>query len=311
MTRETYDHWMELLPITAPGGFWLSCLHEATLHPQLLDFIEATPKLYRDRLSINTNLSARLSSAYLERLANSGIYQLRVSLDSQELGAFAVLRKKAKYEVFDDNLRRLSLALKNSRWRPHLRFITTVFRDNKQEVADLVRSGRELGGESHEVRYPYYVPSLAQWGKSHILSEAEWSEVERDLEAFPSDYLQVCGPALTGPTLTACEEEHGLESYVARPNAFGDDDDALNLTAPEPETIGGRLPNEALELRLRWDGLIGPCKLPAEEFRVNIKTLPASKDYFRRLRAVAGQKFGAECEGVGAPMEAQVAGAGG
>jgi molybdenum cofactor biosynthesis enzyme MoaA len=286
MTRETYDRCMELMPITAPGGLWLSCLHEPTLHPQFLDFIDATPQAYRNRISFTTNLALRLSEDTLERLANSGVHQIRVSFDSRRPEVFAELRKKAKYDVFDDNLRRLAKALKANNSPPAFHFITMVFKDNKQEVADLVRYGRELGANSHEIRYAYYVPSLARWGKVHLLSLAEWAEVEQDLKPLTSVNLHVCGHS--GPVLTACEEEHGLANYVPPKNAFGGDDDALALAAPEPSAFGVRLPDEPLELRLRWDGLIQPCK--AESFRANIKTISAPAEYFRALRLAACKK---------------------
>jgi len=144
MTRETFDRYLELLPVTAPGGFWLSCLNEPTMHPQFIDFIEAAPEAYRDRISFTTNLTRRLSTDMLERLANSGVAQIRVSFDSRRPEVFAELRKKGKYEVFENNLRRLSAALKTSGRRPHLRFITMALKDSYREIADLVHFGREL-----------------------------------------------------------------------------------------------------------------------------------------------------------------------
>ena len=73
MTRETFGRALELLPMTSPGNFWLSCLHEPTLHPQFIEFIESVPDAYRDRISFTTNLSKRLPDDLLGRLANSGL----------------------------------------------------------------------------------------------------------------------------------------------------------------------------------------------------------------------------------------------
>jgi len=288
MTRETFSRALELLPMTKPGGnFWLSCLHEPTMHPQFIDFIEAVPDAYRDRISFTTNLSRRLSDQFLERLANSGIYSIRVSFDSKQPDVFAELRKKGKYQVFEHNLKRLSAALQASRRRPLLHFITMALKDNYRDVADVIRFGRELGGDSHEVRYIYYEPHLASWGKDHILDATEWEELERSLAPLASPNLAICGPA--GATRERFEEEQGLSDYVPRPNHYGGSEDPSALLVPEPVAIGPFLPDEGLRLQLRWDGVMVEEKVPEHVFRVNINKLEKPARYFESLRHAAGR----------------------
>src|SRR5262249_8137677 len=159
---DTFDKVLQLLPLTSMGGAWLSCLHEPILHTQFIDFIEAVPDCYRDRISFTTSLSKRLEGNVLERLANSGVYQIRESLDTRQPELFAELRKKGKYEIFEQNLLGLSGALRASERRPFLHFITVVFKDNYGEIVDLVRLGKKLGADSHEIRYVYYAPHLAR-----------------------------------------------------------------------------------------------------------------------------------------------------
>ena len=287
MTRETFDRALELLPMMIyPGNFWLSCLHEPTLHPQFIDFIEAVPDAYRDRVSFTTNLSKRLSADLLERLANSGVHEIRISFDSRQPDVFAELRKKARYAVFEENLRRLSAALRASRRRPLLRFITMAFRDNRGEIADLVRVGRELGGDRHEIRYVYYVPHLARWGKEHNLDRAEWAELEKQIEPLLSDSVTVTGPNET--TWEDFEEERGTADYVAPENPYGGNEDPKALPVPDPAAIGATLPDEALCLALRWDGLIVPER-PKNAFRVPINKLEQPDRYFSALRLAASR----------------------
>lgn len=285
MTRETFESYLELLPVTELGGFWLSCLHEPTMHPQFVDFIEAAPNAYRDRISFTTNLARRLSTEMLERLANSGVHQIRISFDSQNPGVFAGLRKKAKYEIFEDNLRRLTAALETSRWRPQLHFITMAFKDNYREITDLVHVGRELGADSHEIRYAYYLPQIAQWGKEHFLNSVEWAELTGLLEPVASPALTVCGP-IEDP-LAQCEAEAGLAEYEPPEHAFGDKIDPAVLATQEPVMVGRRLPNEALSLRLRSDGLMASTRLADDDFCVNINKLDDPAEYFRALRLAA------------------------
>jgi molybdenum cofactor biosynthesis enzyme MoaA len=285
MTPETFARAIELLPMTSPGSFWLSCLHEPTLHPQFIDFIEFVPDAYRDRISFTTNLSKRLSDDFLERLANSGVHNIRVSFDSRRPEVFAELRKKGRYQVFDHNLKRLSVALKASRRRPLLHFITMALKENCHEIADIVRFGRELGGDSHEVRYIYYGPHLARWGKNHILDANEWAALERSLAPLASPTLSLCGPYQV--TRELFEEEHGLSDYIPPENHFGGKEDPRTLTVPEPAAIGRYLPDEALRLSLRWDGVMVGQNAPEEVFRVNINKIEYPARYFESLRVAA------------------------
>ena len=286
MTLETFKRSLDLLPITKPGNFWLSCLHEPTLNPQFIDFIEAVPDAYRDRISFTTNLAKRLSDELLERLANSGIHSIRVSFDSRDPAAFARLRQNGKYEIFADNLARLSARLKTSRRRPVLHFITMAFKDNYREIADLVRHGRELGSTIHEIRYIYYVPHVAHWGKEHILNAAEWAELERMLAPVAATgHLSVAGPV--NGTREQVEEERGLADYVARETSFGGSQDPAHMVVPDPAVIGRMLPDEALRLRMRWDGVMMTEQISEDLFRVNINKLEYSAAYFASLRVAA------------------------
>jgi hypothetical protein len=287
MTRETFDRAIQLLPMTPPGNFWLSCLHEPTMHPRFVDFIEAVRDEYRDRISFTTNLSKRMPEDILERLANSGVHTIRVSFDSRRPDIFAELRKKGKYQVFEQNLLALTKALISSKRRPQLRFITMAFKDNYREIADLVRFGRDLGADSHEIRYIYYVPHLARWGKDHIMSASEWVEMERLLSPLARPSLEVCGPIRD--TLAQFEDERGLAQYVARENFFGGDDNPSMMTPPDALVVGRALPDEALRLRLRWDGVMVSEQVPEETFRANINQIERPAEYFDFLRLTAAR----------------------
>jgi hypothetical protein len=60
MSDETFEAALRLIPYVTDGNFWLSCLHEATLHPRLLDFIAKVPVEYRRKLFYTTNLAKRM-----------------------------------------------------------------------------------------------------------------------------------------------------------------------------------------------------------------------------------------------------------
>jgi molybdenum cofactor biosynthesis enzyme MoaA len=287
MTHETYGRALELLPLTGPGNFWLSCLHEPTMHPQFIEFIEAVPDEYRDRISFTTNLSKRLPEEMLARLANSGISSIRVSFDSRRPEVFAELRASAKYELFEQNLVRLSALLQTSRRRPLLHLITMAFTDNYGEIADLVRYGRQLGCDIHEIRYIYYVPHVAHWGKKHILNPVQWTELERSLAPLASPALNICGP-IQG-TREQFEEERGLADYVARENFFGGAEKSTDRPVPDATAIGRTFPDEPLRLRLRWDGITIAEQMSEDLFKVNLNELEHPAKYFETLRLAAAQ----------------------
>jgi molybdenum cofactor biosynthesis enzyme MoaA len=289
MSPETFAHAAALMSVIPPGNFWLSCLHEPTLHPQLIEFIEGLPTAHRDRLSFTTNLSKRLPDGWLDRLANSGINHIRVSFDSRRPEIFSELRKGARYEMFEANLAQLTTGLRLSRQRPRLHFITMAFRENAAEIPDLIRYCHdELGGDSHEVRFMFYLPHLAHWGKEHILTTEEWARLETALAPLQGTMnLNVCGP-IKG-TREQFEHEQGLNEYIARENSFGTSEDTAKLPVPDPEEIGRQLPDEPIRLRLRWDGLLALDSYPEAFFQVNIGRIDDPIAYFERMRAAAKQ----------------------
>ena len=287
MTNETFDRALELLPITGMGNFWLSCLHEPTMHPRFIEFIERVPQQYRNRISFTTNLSKRLPPDTLERLSDSGTHEIRISLDTRRPELFSELRKKGKYQVFEQNLLALSAALRTSKRRPRLHFISMAFKDNYRELPELVRFCRDLGADSHEVRYIYYLPHLANWGKDHILNAAEWAEMETLLLPLAGPCLGIAGP--TPDTVEKFEEERGAAEYVAHKNFFGGDDNPAVIEAPNPTDMGFKMPDEALLLRLRWDGIVTSERVHEDVFRVNLNNIEHAAKYFELIRLASRQ----------------------
>ncbi len=295
MTEQTFRRAMELMPSLPRGQFWMSCLHEPTLHPRFVDLIEMVPNDLRDRISFTSNLSKRLPDDWLPRIVDSGIHSIRVSFDSRQPDIFAALRKGAKYELFQQNVERLATLLRAHPRRPRLTFITMAFRENYREIPDLIRHGREvLGADSHEIRFLYYMPHLAHWGKEHLLSPEQWNELEAALEPQKATTeLVLCGP-IEG-TREQFEHEQGLSDYIARENAFGGADETYPTAAPDVAVAAQRLPDEPIRLRMRWDGL---TVLEAREdlFRANLNTIDQPLAYFDELRRAIRARSG----GIGA-----------
>ena len=69
MTPQTLEAALRFVPYARDGEFWFSCLHEPTLHPQLVAFVERVPLHYRRKLFFTTNLAKRMPAAYFDWLA--------------------------------------------------------------------------------------------------------------------------------------------------------------------------------------------------------------------------------------------------
>jgi len=60
---------LRLAPLTTLGNFWLSCLHEPTLHPQFEALLDGIPQEQRRKVFYTTNLAILLRTAGRERAA--------------------------------------------------------------------------------------------------------------------------------------------------------------------------------------------------------------------------------------------------
>ncbi|HVU36564.1 MAG TPA: radical SAM protein [Opitutaceae bacterium] len=287
MTEETFRRMFDLMADVPPGQFWLSCLHEPTMHPRFVEFIEMVPEPLRNRISFTTNLARRFPAGYLQRLVATGVHSIRVSFDSRDPALFAELRKGAKYEIFEANVKELAAVLPRSGPRPQVRYITMAFQENWRDIAGLVEHCRDhLRGDSHEVRFMYYLPHLAHWGHEHMLSRGEWAELEAMLEPLKATTnIEISGPY---PGMREqFEAEQGLAEYVAQENSFGGADDAMAAPLPEVPVVAPHLADDLIRLRMRWDGLLGIDGCPEDLFRANVKRIERPADYFYQLRAAA------------------------
>lgn len=153
MTEETFRQWIKIMPIVKDGSFFLSCLHEATLHPQLFDFLEMIPEDLRVKVFFTSNLCKPLKDDEILRLEKSGIHHLNVSMDTLQEELFPVLRKGGKLKIFRENLDKLVAAFKETPNAPELRYVTMAYKSNLDEMVGLSRLAfEELNAARHEVR---------------------------------------------------------------------------------------------------------------------------------------------------------------
>lgn len=286
MPAETYAHSLQLLTIAPESAFWLSCMHEPSIHTSFGQFLKLVPAEQRRKVSFTTNFAKKLSDELLQDIADSSAHSIRISIDSHDPELFGQLRKGARYEVFIDNLTRYSAIMRKTPTAPLLHIITMAFTDNLAELPELVRWCHEVvGARFHEVRYMYYLPHVAKWGAEHILPLDEWEQLKKDLFALPmGDTIAIGEPEAN--VHAKFRDLPGYEEYESMPAVFGGDVTPENYRRVDPLESGFPVPDEPLRLRLRWDGLLMAEQLPEDEFRINVLDLK-DPTYFYRLRAAA------------------------
>ena len=186
MQEATFRSLLRLAPAVPEGGFWLSCLHEPTLHPRLAEYLSWIPEDQRRKFWFTTNLARPLPDALIGAIAESGLHHINVSLDTFDPQLFAVLRKHGRVAVFRNNLERLVAHLRRTPGAPALRYITMAFRSNMREIPDLVRWMSEAGHASEmEVRYTFNTANIGDdFRREHFLEKDDWPVLRASLEAL-------------------------------------------------------------------------------------------------------------------------------
>lgn len=192
MSKETFRKIVTLIPLIREGGcFGLSCLFEPTLHPDFIELLKMIPEPERKKVFFTTNLAKPLSDDLLHELAAIGISFINISLDSLTPTVFESLRKGAKFLVFMDNLKRLTMVFRSSPNPPTLHYITVLCRENVGEVESLItETTRNYLSVEHEFRcFWQYNHQDQTWVKNHSISLNDWERVRDKLAKLPYKYL--------------------------------------------------------------------------------------------------------------------------
>jgi hypothetical protein len=215
MSDELFDRALQLIPFVTEGNFWLSCLHEATLHPRLLQFIERVPAEYRHKLFYTTNLAKRMPPSYFAAIASAGLHHLNISLESLEPNLYERMRKGARFEIFQSNWANLLTACSNGSAPPRLRYNIMAYRSNLAGIRDLVRLLLdEKRAWQVEIRHTYDEPHIAaDFRDREFLSTAEWGWLAAQLSEHPSDRVVLLLPpgGVGHDTIMAAEPAAALE----------------------------------------------------------------------------------------------------
>ena len=176
MTEKTFLKLVPLMRVVPEGGFWLSCLHEPTLHPQLEHFLSLLPDDCRRKTWFTTNLAKPMREDQFASWANSGLHHINISFDTLNPELFGVIRKFGRYTVFEKNLNTLTSVFRSFPSAPRLRYITMALKCNLDEIPAIIeRTHREWLWTENEIRYTYNVEHFSDtFRKTFFLSKEDW-----------------------------------------------------------------------------------------------------------------------------------------
>jgi hypothetical protein len=253
MNEAVFAQALRLIPFVTDGNFWLSCLHEATLHPGLLAFIDSVPARYRHKLFYTTNLAKRMPPAYFAALAGSGMHHLNISLESLDPAIYERMRQGARHRIFAENWAALLQAVASGSAPPRLRYNVMAYRSNLREIPALVATLlREKQAWQVEIRHTYDEPHIApDFREAEFLSTEEWAWLADQLRDWPADRVLLLlppggkghdGPSAPAPDSLPSAEATGGEaapSRIPRPlNISISWDGAMRVYGEEPRGPG-------------------------------------------------------------------------
>ncbi len=196
MTEQTLASALRWLPYVRDGQFWFSCLHEPTLHPQLTAFIDTVPPEYRRKVFYTTNLAKRMPDSYFAWLAESGLYNINISIESRDPAVYERMRKGARHRIFQENWDKLLAAFARVPAPPKLRYIAMVYKSNIDELPELASYLiEERSAWLVEFRYTFDMPYIpAEFRAAEFLDAADWVRLRERLPAYPADRLLLLAP---------------------------------------------------------------------------------------------------------------------
>jgi tetratricopeptide (TPR) repeat protein len=189
MTEETLEAALQFLPYTLDSNFWFSCLHEPTLHPKLMAFIDRVPWDFRRKIFYTTNLAKRMPPVYFDWLGDAGLHHINISVESLQPALYERMRKGARHRIFQENWDRLIPALRAGRRPTRLRYIAMAYKSNLRELPGMVRYLlQEREAWQVELRYTFDVPHMPpMFREREYLEPMEWAWLYHQLADLPKD----------------------------------------------------------------------------------------------------------------------------
>lgn len=230
MADDVFDAALRLMPVTGAGHFWLSCLHEPTLHPRLTEYLRRIPAEHAENVFFTTNLAKRMPAEYYATLAASGLHHVNLSFESLDPPTYERLRAGARFRIFRESWDALLAAFRAVPRPPGIRYNLMAYRSNLAELPGLARHLIEerdaLQVEIRDTLDCAHIPR--DFALSEYLDRDGWLRLLEGLAGLPQEKLMLIGPRALAEELTAAS---GL---TVLPNSTLPDPDPPMLTRALP-----------------------------------------------------------------------------
>ena len=191
MDIETFKGILKILPYVkdyAGGGygFYLSCIYEPTINPNLLKYLSLLPPIAKNKCFITTNLAIPMNKEFIKKILLSNIHLINISIESLKENKFEYITQNKKFKTYKNNLETLENVIKETPDIPKFRFITILLKENREEIIDLIKYTNEhFPIESHEVRTPYinYYKNM-EWNKNQYMPKSETEQIITELKSL-------------------------------------------------------------------------------------------------------------------------------
>jgi MoaA/NifB/PqqE/SkfB family radical SAM enzyme len=209
MDEATIEAALRFLPYVTDANFWFSCLHEPTLHPDLMRFVDKVPREWRKKIFFTTNLAKRMPPDYYPWLIRSGLHHINISIESRVPDIYEKMRKGARFRIFQENWDLLMQAAGEHPDPLRIQYIAMVYRSNHRELPDLVRHLlEERRGALVELRYTFNVPWLpAEFRDAEFLDAEGWLWLRDQLSGYTQDRVRLVLPPNVKPQTPSLDIE--------------------------------------------------------------------------------------------------------
>jgi len=189
VSKETFNKFIQLIPLVPDNNFLICCKFEATIHPQFFERLESIPREYKSKTRMTTNLARHFTKEEIKRWSNSPLGTLQISVDTFDPKLYEEYRVGAKFNTFMANLENLVEVFNGNPDSPKLRYISMIFKQNFYEVESITEKlHTKYMAVENEFRTPFKWSikyNDSQWIKKSLISEPDWNDMTERLSKLP------------------------------------------------------------------------------------------------------------------------------
>jgi molybdenum cofactor biosynthesis enzyme MoaA len=223
MDEATIEAVLRFLPYTLDANFWFSCLHEPTLHPQFVDFLDRVPRDLRRKVFFTTNLAKRMKPEYFKFLADGGFGNVNISVESLDPAIYERMRKGARHRIFVENWDRLIDAFAEGAAPPFLRYIVMVYKSNLNEIPALVdHLLNRRRADQIQLRFTFDMPHIpAEFRSAEYVDQADWDWLARHVAKYPANKVKVIrSPADDAASSASANDTQAKPAGIVLPGRY-------------------------------------------------------------------------------------------